>query len=110
MTLNALLDRLDGVMASASVSFPFLPPKLIECGVVARPGISAIRMTQSIVKDLAAAGFPIEENTDGTPNMTVAFVYNACAKGVVDEIVKNAVVQTPVPVGPYTITIPGIIM
>ena len=110
MALANLLDELDGIMTSASISIPLRPPKLIQCGVIARPGISAIRMTQNIVKDLAAEGFPIEENTDGTPNMTVSFVYNACAKGVVDELVKNAVVQTPVQVGEATITIPGILM
>ena len=110
MALANLLDKLDGIMASASISIPLIPPKLIQCGVIARPGISAIRMTQNIVKDLAAEGFPIEENTDGTPNLTVSFVYNACAKGVVDELVKNAVVQTPVQVGEATITIPGILM
>lgn len=109
MALTDLLDKIDGVMASASISFPLIPPKLIQCGVIARPGISAIRMTQNIVKDLAAAGFPIEENTDGTPNMTVSFVFNACAKGVVDELTKNAIVQTPVQVGEATITIPGIL-
>lgn len=108
MKLTDLLNSLDNVMASASFTFPLIPPKLIQCGVIARPGVSAIRMTQNIVKDLAAAGFPIEENTDGTPNMTVSFVYNACAKGPVDEFTKNGVVQIPVQVGEATITIPGI--
>ena len=110
MALSDLLNRLDGIMASASLSVPLIPPKLIQCGVIARPGSTAIRMTQNIVKDLAAEGFPIEENTDGTLNMTVSFVYHACAKGVVDELVKNAVVQTPVQVGQATITIPGILI
>lgn len=110
MKITDLLNSIDSVMASASFTFPLIPPKLIQCGVLARPGVSAIRMTQNIMKDLAAAGFPIEENTDGTPNMTVSFVYNACAKGVVDEFTKNAVVQTPVQVGEATITIPGIMI
>ena len=107
--LTDLLDRLDGVMASASLSVPIIPPVLIQCGVIARPGISAIRMTQNIVKDLAAAGFPITDNPDGTPNMTISFVFNACAKGVVDEMTKNAVVQMPIGVGETTITVEGII-
>jgi hypothetical protein len=106
--LTDLLDKLDGVMASASLTVPIIPPKLIQCGVIARPGVSAIRMTQNILKDLAAAGFPITDNPDGTPNMTVSFVFNACAKGPVDEFTKNGVVQIPVQVGQATITIPGI--
>ena len=110
MKIVDLLDRLDGVMTSASITFPMIPPKLIECGVIARPGVSAIRMTQNIIKALAAAGFPIEENTDGTPNMTVSFVFNACAKGVVDEFTKNAVIQTPIQIGKATITVPGILI
>ena len=59
--ITDLLDRLDGIMASASITAPIIPPVLIQCGVIARPGLSAIRMTQNIVKDLAAAGFPITE-------------------------------------------------
>ena len=110
MKIADLLNSIDSVMASASLTFPLFPPKLIQCGVSARRGVSAIRMTQNILKDLAAAGFPIEENTDGTPNMTVSFVFNACAKGVVDEFTKNAVVETPVQVGEATITIPGILV
>lgn len=110
MKLTDLLDRLDGVMASASLTVPIIPPKLIQCGVIARPGLSVIRTTQNIVKDLAAAGFPIEDNPDGTPNMTVSFVYNACAKGWIDELTKNGVVQTPVQIGYATITVPGILI
>ena len=53
--ITDLLDRLDGIMASASITAPIIPPVLIQCGVIARPGLSAIRMTQNIVKDLAAA-------------------------------------------------------
>ena len=78
MQITELLNSIDDVMASVKFTFPLIPPKLIQCGVIARPGVSAIRMTQNILKDLAAAGFPIEDNTDGTPNMTVSFVYNAC--------------------------------
>ena len=110
MKLTDLLDRLDGIMAATNVTVPIIPPKLIQCGVIARPGLSVIRTTQNIVKDLAAAGFPIEDNTDGTPNMTISFVYNACAKGWIDELIKNGVVQTPVQVGEATITIPGILI
>jgi hypothetical protein len=109
MNITDLLNSIDNVMASVNFTFPLIPPKLIQCGVIARPGVSAIRMTQNILKDLAAAGFPIEENTDGTPNMTVSFVFNACAKGPIDEFTKNGVVQTPVQIGEATITIPGIL-
>lgn len=109
MKITDLLNSIDSVMGSVTIPFPMIPPQLIMCGVMARPGVSAIRMTQNIIKDLAAAGFPIEENTDGTPNMTVSFVFNACAKGVVDEFTNNAVVDTPVQIGQATITIRGIL-
>lgn len=108
--LTDLLDRLDGVMASASITAPIIPPVLIQCGVIARPGLSAIRMTQNIIKDLAAAGFPITDNPDGTPNMTVSFVFNACAKGTVDEITKNGVVQIPIGIGEKSITVEGLML
>lgn len=107
--LTDLLDRLDGVMASASITAPIIPPVLIQCGVIARPGLSAIRMTQNIIKDLAAAGFPITDNPDGTPNMTISFVFNY-SKGVVDEVTKNGVVQIPIGVGEKSITVEGLML
>ena len=107
-TITALLDQIDGLMGSISFNIPIIPPKLIQCGVLARPGISKIRTIQSMVKNMAAFGLPISENTDGTPNDAVQFGA-AIVSAVFDEILKNAVIQTPVPVGPATITIPGIL-
>jgi hypothetical protein len=107
--LTDLLDRLDGVMASASITAPIIPPVLIQCGVIARPGLSAIRMTQNIIKDLAAAGFPITDNPDGTPNMTISFVFNQ-SKGTVDEVTKNGVVQIPIGIGEKSITVEGLML
>jgi hypothetical protein len=109
MKITDLLDRLDGIMASASITAPIIPPVLIQCGVIARPGMSAIRMTQNIVKDLAAAGFPITDNPDGTPNMTISFVFNQ-SKGTVDEITKNGVVQVPIGIGEKSITVEGLML
>lgn len=109
MKITDLLDRLDGIMASASITAPIIPPVLIQCGVIARPGMSAIRMTQNIVKDLAAAGFPITDNPDGTPNMTISFVFNQ-SKGTVDEITKNGVVQIPIGIGEKSITVEGLML
>ena len=88
---------------------PIIPPVLIQCGVIARPGLSAIRMTQNIIKDLAAAGFPITDNPDGTPNMTISFVFNQ-SKGTVDEVTKNGVVQIPIGIGEKSITVEGLML
>lgn len=109
MKLSNLLDRLDGIITTTNLSIQILPPMLIECGVMTRSGLSAIRATQDIVKSLAAAGFPIESNTDGTSNMTVAFSY-VMVKGLIDEIVKNGVVQVPVRIAEAAITLLGLLM
>ena len=106
--ITALLDQIDGLMGSISLNAQLIPPKLLQCGVLARPGISKIRAIQSMVKNMASFGLPISENTDGTQNDAVQFGA-AIINAVFDELIKNAVTQTPVTVGPVTITVRGIL-
>jgi hypothetical protein len=106
--LTDLLNAIDGLMGSVNFNIPILPPKLIQCGVLARPGISKIRAIQSMVENMASYGLPISDNSDGTPNEAIPFGA-AIINAVFDEVLKNAVVQTPVQVGEATITVPGIL-
>ena len=109
MKIADILKRIDGLMSSVNITVPILPPALIQCGVITRPGLSTIKTTQEIIKKLAAAGFPITDNPDGTANMTVSFVYNA-VEGIYKGITHDAVVEVSVGAGTEAITFPGLIL
>ena len=95
-------------MGSINLTMPIIPPKLIQCGVVARPGVSKIRAIQNMVKNMASFGLPISDNTDGTPNDAIRFGA-AIINSMFDEILKNGVIQIPIQLGEATITILGIL-
>lgn len=106
-SLTYLLDKIDGLIGSVNISVPIVPPRLIECGVVSRPGVSKIRTIQNVVKNMAAFGLPITDNTDGTQNDAVKFA-SAIVSAMIDEFLTNGVVQIPVELGSTSITALGI--
>lgn len=66
-----------GIDSALSVSFPALmpiPPLLLICEILSRPGLSAIRLTANIIKRLPEAGIETGVNVDGSPNQINQFV------------------------------------
>lgn len=86
-----------------------LPPLLLQCGAVARPGISAIRQMQECTKMLSNAGIPIGPNLDGSENMSLNFAW-AVIKSAQNEIVNNSQVQIAVPTPAGIVTLFGIVI
>ena len=75
-----------------------IPPILLLCEILDRPGLSAISLTSSIISRLPEAGIPTGVNPDGSDNMI-----NQYTRIIVEEIIKefqnNAVVNAAVPPG-----------
>lgn len=109
MNIKEILNRMDSLMGSINISVPIIPPVLIQCGVLTRTGLSSIKTTQNVMKRLAALGFPITDNPDGTANMTISFAYNL-VKGVYDGVTQDAVVEVPDTNWSAVITQKGIIL
>ncbi len=105
--IKNLLGSIDSIMGSINVTAPLIPPVLIQCGVLGRPGLSKINTIQNIVKSMAAGGLPITDNPDGTPNDAIIFA-SAISNSIIEEITKRGVVQIPFQMGEVTITLPGI--
>ena len=109
MKIDTLLERISGLFAQAKIPFPMLPPLLIQCGAMARPGLSAIREMQEFTKKLANAGIPIGPNLDGSPNLTLAAFW-ADKTTHIDETVMNGQVQVAVPTPAGIVTLFGVNM
>ena len=61
-----------------------IPPILLLCEIMNRPGLSAISITASVISKLETAGIPTEVNPCGMENMNNKFV-----KIFVEETVKH---------------------
>lgn len=101
MKLESLLQRIDNMFAKSNVSFPELPAILIQCGVVSRGGMSAIKELQDAVSYMQSQGIPIDANEDGTPNMSIAFAWSVLCAWHKDYNTQNRVYTVlPTPAGP----------
>lgn len=107
MKIETLLERVNKLFAQTKIPFPMLPPMLLQCACVARPGLSAIREMQEFTKKLSNAGIPIGPNPDGSPNLTLAAFW-ADKTTHIDETVKNGQVQIAVPTPAGIVTLFGI--
>lgn len=75
-----------------------LPPQLLFCTAIRRPGMSASEVASRIITNNVALGIETGTNPDGTPNIVNQYTYNI-VKEVLNEIKRNAVVHVAIPVG-----------
>ena len=80
-----------------------IPPILLLCEILDRPGLSAISLTSAIISRLPEAGIPTGVNPDGSANMVTQFV-KVFSEELVKEIKNNAVVNCAMPPGALNIT------
>ena len=107
MKIEDLLSRVNSLFAQTKVAFPMLPPMLLQCACVARPGLSVIRQMQEFTEKLSNAGIPIGPNPDGSPCMSLSFGFSAIS-AINNDIVKNSQVQIAVPTPAGILTLFGI--
>ncbi len=109
MKIDTLLQRINGLFTQSQIAFPMIPPILLQCGAIARPGLSAIREMQKVTEKLSAAGIPIGPNLDGSPNLTLSFAW-ASINAKNEELLKNGQVQIAVPTPAGIVTLFGIVV
>lgn len=103
MSIKQICESITNLFTKALPPFPQLPRILLVCSMVKRQGLSAIRSTSNIVKDLNKLGIPTGPMPDGSPNLTVAFAF-ASTKENFRALKKDAVVQSGVQPGSMMIT------
>ena len=103
MSIKQICESITKLFTNALPPFPQLPRILLVCSMIKRQGLSAIRSTSNIVKDLNKLGIPTGPMPDGSPNLTVAFAF-ASTKEYFRALKKDASVQVGVQPGSMMIT------
>lgn len=76
MGIEQICNSIKNLFSAARVPAKQISRILLVCAMIKRPGLSAIRSTANIVKDLSKLGIPTGQMPDGSPNLTVGFVYS----------------------------------
>jgi hypothetical protein len=96
MNLSSVVDLITNTLDSAITPANILPPLLLKTTALARPGLSAYKITSQIIENNKTIGIPTEDNADGTSNLINQFTFNI-VKCIVDAIKYDATVQVAIP-------------
>lgn len=86
--IDTISKTIDKVFSVVRAPLPFIPPILLLCEILNRPGLSAISLAASIIQRLPEAGIVTTLNKDGSPSKTNQFV-RIIAEETVKEIKNN---------------------
>lgn len=96
MNISSIVDVITNTLDSTNLPANVLSPLLLKCVGMARPGLSAYKITSKIIENNKLIGIPVDENSDGSANMINQYTYNV-VKCIVDAIKNEAVVQVAIP-------------
>ena len=96
MNISNIIDSITNTLDSAKMPANVLPPFLLKCTALNRPGLSAYKIASRIIENNKALGIPLEDNPDGTANLINQYTYNV-VKCMVDAIKNDASVQVAIP-------------
>ena len=96
MNISDIIDNITNTLDSAKMPANVLPPFLLKCTALNRPGLSAYKIASRIIENNMALGIPVEDNPDGTANLINQYTYNV-VKCMVDAIKNDASVQVAIP-------------
>jgi hypothetical protein len=96
MNISNVVDAVTNTLDSAKIPANILPPLLLKCTALSRPGLSAYKIAAQIIQNNKALGIPVEDNPDGTANLINQYTYNV-VKCIVDAIKNDASVQVAIP-------------
>ena len=96
MNISNIIDSITNTLDSAKMPANVLPPFLLKCTALNRPGLSAYKIASRIIENNKALGIPVEDNPDGTANLINQYTYNV-VKCIVDAIKNDASVQVAMP-------------
>jgi hypothetical protein len=106
MTISTIVDTMTNTLDSAKMPANVLPPFLLKCLALNKPGLSAYKIAAKIIENNKALGIPTDDCPDGTQNLINAFVYNI-SKTVVDALHEDCVVHTSIPLQSLLIQVNG---
>ena len=75
VTIQSICNSIKEFINKHRTPFPQISRSLVVCSTLKRPGLSTILSVSNIVNDLNKLGIPTGPMPDGTPNLTIAFVF-----------------------------------
>ena len=103
--INTIAQGIENAFNAVRPALKSIPPLLLLCEVVQRPGLSAIATIGSIIKRMPEAGIETGVNPCGAPNENNKLIRIVCEE-VIKEIKDNAKVTCVI--APKSITSIGI--
>lgn len=96
--INQIANSIQKVFNSLRAPLGFLPPILLMCEIVNRPGLSCIALTSSIIQKLEQYGINTDPNVNGGQNK-INLLVKAISCSVVEELQNNCVIEGVIPPG-----------
>ena len=106
MGIREICDKIVKYFENKMEPFPQISRTLLICSMIRRPGLSVIKSTANIVKDLSKLGIPTGPMPDGSPNLTVGFCF-ASTKEIYRGIKKDASIQVGIQGGTPNVVVKG---
>ncbi len=106
MNISSIVDTISTAIEGSKTPVNILPPMLLKCTSLLRPGLSAYRIAAKVIQNNKALGIPTEENPDGQQNFINSYTYNI-VKEIVNAIKNDASVQTSIPASSILIQASG---
>lgn len=106
MIIENILKKIKSVFEKIKTPANTLPPVLLYCISMKRPGTSAYNSASKTIADNVKLGINAGVNPDGTPNIVNQYTYNL-TKNILEEIKQNGVVQVAIPPGSIKVIVKG---
>ena len=101
--INKIADAVNGALSSLRPPVVSIPPILLLCEIMDRPGLSAITLTSAIIARLPEAGIQTGVNPDGSANMICQYTRIVCEE-IIKEFQNHAVINGAIQPGSINIT------
>lgn len=99
--IEKISNFIDSMFEITRPALTSIPPLIMICSVMQRPGVSAIALAAAIIQRLPEAGINTDALSDGSQNKITAFV-RIMAEEIVNEFKNNARVDVAIPPGIMT--------
>lgn len=103
MGIEQICKSISDFFTNIREPFPQLSRLLLVCSMARRPGLSTIQSTANITKELNKLGIPTGVMPDGSPNLTVSFVFSVINE-VFRALKKDASIQAGIQPGSIMVT------
>ena len=100
--INKIADTVNSALSALRPPVIPIPPILLLCEIMDRPGLSAISLTSAIIARLPEAGIPTGVNPDGSANMICQYTRIMCEE-ISKEFQNHAVINGAVEPGSINI-------